>query len=535
MNFSLERPPAPVLPLATLLVLTGVYLLVGVIGHGPWKGEDALHLGIAYSFWQEGHWLLPSIAGEPWPHTAPLYHWTAAGLGALLYPLIPFHDGARLATPLFASLFLVAIGHTAQQLYGRQAGRIAPLLAIGTLGLMAAFHDAQPAVAGLAFAACAWWGAARLLHRQRYGLWLLGGGSGLAVAAHGLVGLLMVLAVLPTPTFLDLSRTRRTRMLLALVALALPLALAWPLAVQISQPDYIAAWWHNEWAETTVGRQWPRLRHLEFFVWAAWPAWPLALWGAWLLRQRAKPSGSTLTLLLPLAGLLIGLTWFCSGPPRTLGLFPALIPCILLAAAGAEQLRRGATNAFDWFAAITFSGVAALVWLGASALFLDWPATIARNFDKLAPGYTDGPNPLAGVIALAASLAWVFAWRLPRAPWRSSLRWATGTAMTWCLVASLWIGWIDHYKSYRPLVGALRAALGESSACIERINISISQRALLDYYGNLRTTTTACPWRLRIDPPDYTSPAGWTRHWQGARPSDRKERWTLERRTPLTP
>jgi 4-amino-4-deoxy-L-arabinose transferase-like glycosyltransferase len=523
MNFDLHRDRTPRLPLLALGVLASVYLLAGILGHDPWKGEDAVHLAIAHGFWQGGSWLVPSIAGEPWAHTAPLYHWVAALLGGLLAPMLAFHDAARLATTLFGILFLVALTGAARSFHGETASRIAPLLAIGTIGLLVSLHEAQPAIAGLACAALAWWGAGLLINNQRQGAILLGLGLGLAFAAHGLVGLLMAGAVLPAPIF-----RRDIKSLFIALLIALPLALAWPLMLRDAAPGALSAWWQNEWAEATLGRHLPRQAHLELIAWATWPILPLSLWGTRVLpRDSAR-------LWLPLAGVFLGLAWYLSGPARTLSLFPAVIPMILLASAGAERLRRGATNAFDWFGAITFSLIAALIWLGASALALGWPAPIARNFAKLAPGH-DGQIALSALLfAIAASLGWLIAWRLPRAPWRSSLRWAAGATMMWVLVTTLWMGWIDHYKNYRPVALSLRSALPEPIDCIERNGLGNSQRAMLDYFAGIRTVAPSrarnCTWRLAIDDLGRETPTGWVQVWQGARPSDRKERWYLERR-----
>jgi hypothetical protein len=71
--------------------------------------------------------------------------------------------------------------------------------------------------------------------------------------------------------------------------------------------------------------------------------------------------------------------------------------------------------------------------------------------------------------------------------------------------------------------------------CIERVGIGISQRASLDYFAGIRTAPSSrqrqCQWRLTIAERDRPTPAGWVEAWRGGRPSDRKERWYLDRRT----
>lgn len=517
---------SPRLPALAVIVLAGLYLLVGVTGHDPWKTEDAIHLGIAHGFASQGEWrqwLTPAVAGEAWPHTAPLYHWVAALLGRLLDGWLPFHDAARLATTVFGALFLACLAGAARSFHGQAAGRIAPLLAIGTLGLLLPMHEAQPAIAGLACAALAWWGGGLSLQGRAWGAPLLGLGLGLAFLAHGLVGVIMAVAVLPAP----ISK-RDWKGLAAALLVALPLLAFWPAAMQQTAPEYWTQWWQNELAEATRARGLPVSRHFEQLVWAVWPLWPLALWSFWLLRRQVD------RLFLPLLGVVVTLAWFLSGAPRSLAVLPLIVPLVLVAAAGADRLRRSAANAFDWFSVMTFSFVAALIWLGASAQSLGWPPKLANNFAKLAPGHAADYGLVALGGAAGATLVWLLTWGLRRASWRASLRWAAGVTLMWVLIAALWLAWIDHGMTYRPVALALKQALPQGVDCIERGDFGDAQRASLDYFAGIRTVAAghrpACGWRLTIAERNRKIPDGWTEAWQGGRTSDRKERWFLDRR-----
>ncbi|MCX8086021.1 MAG: glycosyltransferase family 39 protein [Rhodocyclaceae bacterium] len=521
------RLARPLLPWGWLALLAALYLLAGTAAHDPWKAEDAIHLGIAYGFAQGDDWRFPHIANEPWPHTAPLYHWLAALLGLLLGDFLDFHNAARLATAVFGAIFLTGLAGAARAFFDAAAARLAPLLALGTLGLMLPLHEAQPAVAGLAGAALAWWGGALLWQneRPRRGALLFGLGIGLAFLAHGLAGLVMASGAL-----LPLALRRDGLAWLLATLTALPLFLCWPLLVEPTAPGLWASWWANELAEATTARRWPAPRHLKELLVNAWPLWPLALWSLWLKRRDWRP------LFAPAAGSVLALLWYLSGSPRPLSLLPLILPLALLAAAGAAQLKRGAANAFDWFALITFGCAAALVWLGASALALGWPAKVAHNFEKLAPGHLTQYSPLALGFALLVTLAWLATLRLPRSPWRAPFHWAAGLALMWSLAATLWFAWIDHHKSYRPVVAALKAALPPDFVCLERINVGPAQRAMLDYFAGLRTVPPGsrerCHWRLVIDTAQRASPAGWEEVWRGNRLTDRgekDERWILYR------
>jgi len=523
MLFGSYQDNSPRLPTLVLLLLAGIYLLAGITGHDPWKGEDAVHIGIAHDILTRGNWLFPHIAGEPWPHTAPLYHWVAALLGHTLGGLLEFHNAARLATALFGALYLFALAGAARAFHGATAGRAAPLLAIGTLGLLLPIHEAQPAIAGLAFAALAYWGGGLILQGKTHGALLLGAGLGLAFPAHGLVGLLMALAILPAPIF-----RRDWKSLGLTLAIALPLMTAWPLLLANHSPELWAEWWQNESAEATLARGLPEIQHFEQLIWAAWPVLPLAFLGCWTHRHHVNK------LAVPFFGTLLTLVWYLSGSSRTLAILPMLLPLTLLATAGIEYMRRGVANAFNWFGVITFTFFSALVWLGASAQALDWPPKIAGNFRKLAPGHEVDYSLFALAFAVTLTVAWMLSWRLPRATWRASLHWAAGTTLMWALVATLWLSWIDYGKSYRPVIASLRAALPAEASCLERKSLSAGQLASLDYFAGIRTQAVAperkCAWRLIAEGKNRKSPAGWTERWQGHRPGDRDERWYLEQR-----
>lgn len=523
MNFGTFQDNSPRLPTLALIVLAGIYLLTGVVDHDPWKTEDAIHIGIAHGFAQHGHWLTPAVAGEPWPHTAPLYHWVAALLGQLLGGFLGFHNAARLATTLFGAFLLGALAGAARSLHGDAAGRIALLLAIGTLGLLLPMHEAQPAIAGLACAALAWWGGSLTLQGKAWGAPMLGCGLGFAFLTHGLAGLIMAIAALSAP----LLRRDWKSLALALLS-ALPLLAFWPLALQQTAPEYWTHWWQNECAEVTRARSLPNLHHVEQLAWTAWPVWPLALWSFWLLRRQID------RLLFPLLGVAVTLIWFLSGAPRSLAVLPLFVPLTLVAAGGADRLRRGAANAFDWFSVMTFSFVAGLIWLGASAQTLGWPPRIANNFAKLVPGHVADYGFLALGSAGLATVVWLLTWGLRRASWRASLRWAAGVTLMWVLTATLWLAWIDRGISHRPVVLALQQALPQGIDCIERGDVGFAERASLDYFAAIRTAAPgrkpACGWRLTTADKNRKIADGWVEVWQGGRTSDRKERWYLDRR-----
>ena len=505
-------------------VLCVVYLLAGVIGHDPWKTEDAVGLAIAQGFHNGGDWLVPAIAGEPWPEAEPLYYWVADLSAGLTKWLLPFHDGARLASALFGALFLAMLGAAARRLYGSDAGWGASLLAVGTLGLLVPMHEAEPAAAVLAASACVYWGVSLQRLKPLQGALLMGIGLGAGFLAGGLVGALPTLTLLAMPLF-----ERRWAVFAIAASLGAVIGGAWPLLLAQHHHAYLEAWWAAESSALTPNEGFS-IAHAKLLGWFAWPVLFVAPWAFWRSR---KPLASP-ELGLPLIGVIAGAAWFLTHEARPAAALPLVPPLILLAATGSARLRRGASNAWDWFGMMTLTITMGLVWLGGVAVLTGWPAKIADNAVRLEPGFVAHLSVPALLIALAASAAWLVALlRLPRSPWRVVTRWAAGVAIVWVLLSELWMPWIDYGKTYRPVVAGLRQALPADPGCVSRLNLGAPQRAALDYFAGIRTRWGAkgCNWLVVQGGPQPSAPDGWALAWEGHRPGDANEWLRLYRRT----
>ena len=524
MAFSLEPDTRPAGPSRWLvLVLSCAFLIAGIIGHDPWKSEDAINIAVAHDFATAGQWSMPTLAGEAWPEAEPLYHWLAAVTGTALDAVLPFHEGARLAAALLGGLFLVALSGAARALFGHQVTWAAPLLAMGTLGLLAPMHEAQPASAILAAIATVYWGVALPARHRRIATLLIGGGLGATFLAGGLV------AAIPTLTLLGIPLWRRHWWTaVGAAAIGACVALSWPTVLALKHPAHLAGWWAAEIMAVTPRNPFS-LAHLQWLGWFAWPVLLIAAWAIW--RNRRQLSNGPLAALALGAG--VALAWLLLHEPKVTVTLPLLPPLMLLATAGCERLRRGAANAWDWFGMMTFSLLIALAWLGASALFAGWPPKVAANAARIAPGFTANVSIPALVVALATTLGWLAVLTmLPRSPWRPAFRWTAGVTALWLLVVALLMPWIDHGKTYRPVVASLRQALPLDSGCVARRGLGASQRASLDYFAGIRTRTTAqdCQWLLVQSHPREKPPARWDKVWEGRRPGDRDEVWRLYRR-----
>jgi hypothetical protein len=232
---------------------------------------------------------------------------------------------------------------------------------------------------------------------------------------------------------------------------------------------------------------------------------------------------------------LPGIAWW--GPAQDSNLIPLLAPLAVLASQGIPTLRRGAAAALDWFAVVTFTFFAGLVWLGYVAMMTGHPARVAANFFKLAPGFEPQFQLFPLLVALLLSAGWLYVvFFTTPSPLRSVARWSAGIALLWGTIAMLWMPWVDYQKSYRSVAKALEDKLPPKAGCIAEKGVGVPQRAALHYHAGIRTrpfdprNPKACPLLIVQGNPSHELDApgeGWSRLAEASRPGDRAERLRL--------
>ena len=528
-------------PLKTLLfvVLCAAWMLPGLVGHDPWKTDEAVVFGMVTDMLHTGDWVVFSIAGEPMLEKAPLFLWTAAAFAKLLGKVIPLHDAARLASGLYVGLALGFLSLAAQTLMGERAVRMAVLLMLGCLGLLIRAHEMTTDLAGLAGISLALYGMAIALKRPVPGGAVAGLGIGLAFLGDGPLPLLMMLgALLILPLASPLWRTRAHAKTVAMaLACALPLVALWPLLLQWRSPMVLSLWLSNAGALGWGGEGLGLLYFIKILPWYAWPAWPLAAWALWRAR-RTLPERPDLQLpLLVFVAFLLAISVF--GDAREVNAMPLLLPLAILGVAELETLPRGAASALDWFGMTTFFLCAALLWLGWGAAITGKPEFAAAWLNREVPEFTYRFSFVAFVLAALLTLVWlVVEARSLRSTRRAVVNWTAGITMVWMLVMTLGVPLVDQARSYRAVSARMIKAVPGDFRCIARHNVGDAQRALLDYFINLRSIRDDNPASARcrvllVQASPLRTPTvdpAWSEIWRGSRPGDRNELFILYRR-----
>jgi 4-amino-4-deoxy-L-arabinose transferase-like glycosyltransferase len=533
-------------PLKTtlFLLLCFTWLLPGLVGHDPWKVDEATAFGAVLEMLRSGDWLAFRIAGEPYFGDAPLYLWTAAACAKLFGAALALHDAARLASGVFVAVTLGFASLACRELMGERAPRMGVMLLIGCLGLLLRAHEMITALAGLAGVAMSLYGLALAERRPVAGGAMTGAGVGVAFLGAGClpVGMLaMLMGLLPLTS--PFWRTRRYALSAGVALLcAAPLLAAWPLALAHHSPAIFHAWLEQagaaSWNDPLSSEDGLDLIYFaRILPWYAWPAWPLAAWSLWRSRRTLAARRDLLLPLVAFVAFFIMASVF--GEAREVNALALLLPLAILGVAELDSLPRGAASALDWFGMTTFFLFGTMLWIGWLAATTGKPEFAHALISREVPGFRYHFDFVAVTLAALLTLIWlVVVARSLRSTRRALVNWASGIAMVWMLAMMLGLPLVDQAKSYRAVASRLVENLPRDFHCVARGNVGDAQRALLDYFVNLDTIPAGSPAAARCRAllvqasPLHVlaAPPGWTETWRGSRPGDRNELFLLYQR-----
>ena len=354
---------------AGLVLLAAAWVVLGLLGHDPWKIEDATSFGVAWEMVQHGDYVVPHLAGEVWLTRPPLMPaLEAVAIRVASPPLAPF-NAARIAVGLVLALTLLVTALASREFSGRAFRWLPVLILIGSVGLWERAHLMSGELGNMLGVAVALYGFAIALRRPVWGGALLGGGIAIAFLSRGVLGPAWIAATaIILPALGSVWRTRAYAVTGAVAsAVAVLLSAPWLVALQWRDPQLLAMWVANESPSNYFaflgrggGDLFYQLRNLPWF---AWPAVPLVIW---TLSVRGRGFNSGLNdpgLQVPgVLALIIFVTLSLAPEPRVISAMPLLVPLALLAALEIDTLKRGYSAALDWFGILTFGLLGIVGW-----------------------------------------------------------------------------------------------------------------------------------------------------------------------------
>ena len=527
---------------ALFIIICTAWILPGLIGHDPWKTE-ATTFGIIYSMLQDGNWLVPAVAGLPNHDYPPLYYWLAAVTAKILSGLLPLHDGARIATGLFMAITLFYTHRTAKRLFDERAGRISVVLLIGSLGLFLRGHEMNPELGGLAGMAIAFYGLTRIRSEATKGGVTTGIGTGIVAMSVGIIPALSIPAIAIVLMWV-LSEWRNRifqRGVGVALLVSLPFMMLFPIALLLTGAPLPLTWTDAilgaPFLDASTRDSINPLYFIRSLPWVGLPAFPFALWLWWKDRKKLR---ERFELALPLVGFLGLLFWlsFFREANDPVGLV-LLLPLVLAAASVLDRLPRSMASFMDWFSLLFFGLLAIAIWLYWTAAVTGVPEAAARAMARQVPDFEFSFGWIPFCFALVLTIIWVYALtRAHRNNRRAIVNWAAGVTLVWMLLNMLGLPAVNHAQSYRTTAAAIAAQLPATRTCIAAVNLGEPQRAMLDYFGQLRfvpmelNTSASCDWLVTQGGKEKVPAvdARWQLVWEGSRPGDNVERLRLYRR-----
>ncbi|WP_370448691.1 ArnT family glycosyltransferase [Burkholderia cepacia] len=84
-GFDADWIARPIVRVLLFVALGIAYLAPGIIGHDPWKQDEAYTFGIIRHMLDSGDWIVPANTGTPFLEKPPLYDWVAVAFALFIW------------------------------------------------------------------------------------------------------------------------------------------------------------------------------------------------------------------------------------------------------------------------------------------------------------------------------------------------------------------------------------------------------------------------------------------------------------------
>jgi 4-amino-4-deoxy-L-arabinose transferase-like glycosyltransferase len=470
-----------------LCALVGFWLLSGIIGREPWKPET-IYLGILQTLLDQiasggRQWWAPMVAGVAQDNEIILIHWLNAPVVLLAKMALPLHEAARVSSALWSGLGIMAIALAARRWSGSHISYLAAIITLGCIGLYLPAHGYLPDIAVFAAMAFAMYGAAELASAPRRASALLTAAIVVAFAARSVLGFVVVALPIALLCFAPVFSMYRVALIRALLFGTVVCGF-WVIAFSLRDMGGFEAWVDSDFGLKLEDREhFGPTSYLITLLWSAWPAWPIAVW---LITLRVRGFGGGWQR----GEVIAPVVFFVSGfvvislltEPRDIHALYLLPPVIILAAFGVDTLKRTWYALIDWFGIMVLGLTAIVAVVMASAIYYGWPPMMSQWLIGYVPGFT-GTLPWLGYgVAMLAFVIWIALIQPAHQHARRALiNWAGCVTFLWIVAQALLAAPHNHTIAYRGVFTELEKVLPKSG-CVNSIELSTSQAAMLQYY-----------------------------------------------------
>ena len=529
-------------PMLLTSLLCVAWTMFGLIGHDPWKSEEALLISHLSQF-TSSDFCLDLLAINDVTLAGPLFYLIAINFIEIWSSVLAPHDAARLTLSVWLLSAILFTALTAGELWGRTQSWVAPLLLIGSVGLLVKSHQLSATPVLISGLAIFFYGLASAPRRSIVGgVWL---GLGVSII---LLGTAFQNVAIPVFTIFLMSlinlRYRGLRFTASLAIAGLIVIMSagiWLTILNQSDPSFPARWVALAWSGATDSFKVPSMHELIYqtsaLPWFTWPTWIFLVWSLWVEgREGLKRKELQLPIVL---GIAITLVLVFTTINKESGLGPILLPFALIGSIAASRIPRSVGTALYWFAIMASAFFTITVWVYFSASHFGFPQELSEHLLELLPGYESEKRDIAVLLAALLTATWfLLIFNIKRLPERSILIWAMNLTFGWMLSVLLLFHWIDERKTYAPMVHSMMRHIDPNYDCIIA-QVGPAQRGLIQYYGRIVTTDIyiekngqSCDYLIYQDHSEADNHIGlpWSMIWEGGRVGDRAERYRLYKR-----
>lgn len=525
----------------SVIVILFCWLMPGLLGHEPWKPDEAYTFGLIRHITRTGDWIVPMLAGEPFMEKPPIYYITAAGFLTAFGSLLGEPDAARMASGAFFLVACVFITLSTGILFGKRYRLWGILIFISCLGLPLRAHQMITDTSLLAGCSIAIYGIILGIQRPVLGALLAGSGAALAFLSKGLLGpgvlgLTMLFLPLCSREFRKAPYGLHVFITMSIFTL---LVSPWLLMLWQRSETLFSTWFtvnnlgrFNGSAQ--LGPDAEPLFYFKLLPWYAFPALPLTIFFLWRVRKVGLKAGQFIPLIFFIFGFIV-LSVASDG--RELYAMPLLPPLAILGVGALLQKTCGLSEKLcPWMIAM-FTVLALLFWFAGLVLMTGWPAFLWELLPAPgAPGYSPYVHLTWLITAIVITLLVAGVLALDSVGRKNPLFiFSCCITMCWALSMTLGMPYIDYTKRYSDVFISMRPYLPQQG-CVASRNLGEPQRALLEYYNDIVTfreetsNEKVCNWLLyQRDKSHIADVINGYLIWSGERPGDENEEYRLYR------
>lgn len=527
-----------------------IYLLPGIYGHTPWKQDENYSFGIIQTMYETGNWLVPINAGEPFMEKPPLYYWTAAITAHLLHGLLPLHDAARTATLFYSTMGLCFFILLAKRVF--QSNRITdPLIWIALIfyisapGFLRHSHDMFTDVALTAGTIIGLYGLIGLIIQQKIitsTLWLCLG-TVITMLSKGIFipGLLWIVLCL-SPLMFNTCRNKRFLYHAIWAAFgSLVLILPWPVTLYLHEPQLFIVWfWENNigrflgFSVDRLGARASFFRIPEAIALFAFPCGLLSCF--YFFRHPIKCLTNDKEFAL-ITFTVLGIIFLqISSTSRALYLLPFIAPMAILAVRVFISFKPWIFPIIKNFSVVLWSTVIVLIWSIYLLKIFDSNNPLLSKFDRFLPiSYELKIDIIPLLFSVLITFIWLCRKRITQTlepALHAAMAWGIGITVSWGLIFSLLVGWIDYTKGYQNVFTDLKTQLNgawQPSDCMASYSVDESEAPMLYYYTQIMhmrqhelIKPEHCRWLIVLSNHINPAPEGMELYWQGNRAGETK-------------